>query len=267
MEWPKTKEEVRALALTILINLILVLIFLLVGLTYYDPKPEEGIAIRFGYNADAGGPIQEVENPEQQQRASAPPVKSSQSVINTPVQDVEDAPAVTTKKENKQDNNKRRDEMPKPTEEPQPQIDQRLKNILNNPDRGSGGKSGSGSQQGVQGAPTGSGQSGSSAGEGEGVGSSGTGYFLGGRQAIVRPKPEYNCAESGRVVVRIKVDQSGNVFEAEPGVSFREYSTNVYSECLYRRAREAALRTKWSADSDAPEDGQVGFIIYDFQKK
>ncbi|MCX8149496.1 cell envelope integrity protein TolA [Thermaurantimonas aggregans] len=268
MDWPKTKEEKNALALTILINLVLFIIFLFFGLTYFDPKPEEGIAIQFGFNADAGGP-QNITDTQQPQPSQTTPASSntSKTEFTSPTQDVEDAPAINQNKNPKttqkpQDIKKPENQQP---QEDKPQIDQRLQNILNNPNRGAGGQSGSGSQAGTQGSPTGTNESGNSGGGGSGAGSSGTGYFLGGRTAQVKPKPDYNCQEFGRVVVRIKVDQNGNVIEAIPGVSFQNFSTNVFSECLNQRARDAALRTKWSADQDAPEE-QIGYIIYEFRK-
>lgn len=269
MDWPKTKEEKRALIITLIINALLFLIFLFFGLTYLDPKPEEGIAIQFGMNADAGGPtnVSEVQQPQQVHQQTSTTPQPNRTEITSPTQDVEDAPAISQNKKSRntpqpQENKKPTDPQP---QQNQPQIDQRLQNILNNPNRGTGGQSGAGSQSGTQGAPTGTNETGTSSGSGAGSGSSGTGYFLGGRTAQIKPKPDYNCPESGRIVVRIKVDQTGNVIEATPGVSFQSYSTNVFSECLNQRARDAAMRTKWSADPDAPDE-QVGFIIYEFRK-
>lgn len=269
MNWPKTKEEKKALIITLIINVILFILFFFIGLSYLDPKPEEGIAIQFGFNMDAGGPvnINEVQN-----QAPVTPQPKIQEVkpteITSPTQDVEEAPAISQKQKNK--TSEKPIESPKPENSTQPQqnsqqIDQRLQNIINNPNKGNTGQSGTGSQSGTQGSPTGSSGTGSTGSDGTGQGSSGTGYFLGGRNAQVKPKPEYNCPETGRIVVRIKVDQNGNVIEATPGVSFQNYSTNVFSECLNRNARDAALRTKWSADPDAPEE-QIGYIIYEFKK-
>ncbi len=270
MKWPKTKEEKKSLIITLIINAILFILFFFVGLTYLDPKPEEGIAIQFGFNADAGGPsrVENIQN--QQQRITTPPITSQTEIeeIKSPTQDIDDAPAVSQNRKEKktpQPQNPTRKETPQPTEQNQQQIDQRLQNIINNPNRGTTGQSGSGSQAGAQGSPISTSESGNTAGSGTGGGSSGTGYFLGGRTAQVKPKPDYNCPETGRIVVRIKVDQNGNVIEATPGVSFQSYSTNVFSECLNRNAREAAMRTKWSSDPDAPDE-QVGFIIYEFRK-
>ena len=88
---------------------------------------------------------------------------------------------------------------------------------------------------------------------------SGGNYRLGNREALHRPKPGYECNEEGRVVVRIVVDQSGKVINAEPGV---KGSTNT-DPCLIEKAREAALQTRFNEDSYAPTR-QVGEIIYNF---
>lgn len=267
MDWPKTKEEKNALVLTILINLVLFILFLFFGLTYFDPKPEEGIAIQFGFNADAGGPQNVTDQQTQPIQSPSSTSATSKTEFTSPTQDIEEAPAISQKNKSKTTQNpqeNKKTENPQPQED-KPQIDQRLQNILNNPNRGTGGQGGSGTQAGTQGSPTGNNQTGTSGDGGSGAGAGGTGYFLGGRTAQVKPKPDYTCQEFGRVVVRIKVDQNGNVIEAIPGVSFQNYSTNVFSECLNQRAREAALRTKWSADPDAPEE-QVGYIIYEFRK-
>lgn len=94
-----------------------------------------------------------------------------------------------------------------------------------------------------------------------GVGGTGSGgnYRLGNRNALTKPKPEYDCNEEGRVVVSISVDQSGRVIAAQAGVKGTTNSAN----CLLERAREAALKTRFNADEKAPVK-QVGQIIYNF---
>ena len=88
---------------------------------------------------------------------------------------------------------------------------------------------------------------------------SGGNYRLGNRRALTRPIPEYDCNEEGKVVVTISVDQSGKVISAQPGAK----GTTNSASCLLSRAQEAALRTKFNADSNAPSK-QVGLIIYNF---
>jgi hypothetical protein len=94
-----------------------------------------------------------------------------------------------------------------------------------------------------------------------GIGSDGSGgnYNLGNRRALTRPIPEYDCNEEGKVVVTISVDPSGKVISAQPGAT----GTTNSASCLLNRAKEAALRTRFNADSNAPAT-QVGLIIYNF---
>ncbi len=94
-----------------------------------------------------------------------------------------------------------------------------------------------------------------------GIGGDGSGgnYRLGNRKALNKPKPTYDCNEEGRVVVSISVDQTGKVFAAQAGVK----GTTNSAQCLLNRAKEAALKTKFNADSKAPEK-QIGAIIYNF---
>ena len=94
-----------------------------------------------------------------------------------------------------------------------------------------------------------------------GIGGDGSGgnYRLGNRKALNRPKPTYDCNEEGKVVVSISVDQSGRVFAAQAGIK----GTTNSAPCLLNRAKEAALKTKFNADSKAPEK-QIGAIIYNF---
>ncbi len=94
-------------------------------------------------------------------------------------------------------------------------------------------------------------------------GSGGTGsggnYQLGNRRALATPKPTYDCNEEGRVFVSISVDKNGRVISATPGVK----GSTATADCLLSRAKEAALKTKFNADSNAPTK-QIGTIIYNF---
>ncbi len=94
---------------------------------------------------------------------------------------------------------------------------------------------------------------------GNGGGGSGGNYRLGNRKALAKPKPTYDCNEEGRVFVSISVDQQGKVFAAQAGVK----GTTNAAPCLLKRAKEAALKTKFNADANAPSK-QIGTIIYNF---
>ena len=97
----------------------------------------------------------------------------------------------------------------------------------------------------------------------ESQGNSATGfnmnYNLAGRKVLSTPKEQPNCQEEGRVVVRVQVDNNGNVIAALAGIK----GTTNSAPCLKKPAKEAALRTQWNADLAAPSK-QVGTIIYTF---
>lgn len=76
------------------------------------------------------------------------------------------------------------------------------------------------------------------------------------------PLPEYSVAKSGTVVVRIHVDQYGNVTNALPGVK----GTTVQDARLWEAAKEAALKAKFNLSASAPAV-QEGTITYIFTLK
>ena len=91
-------------------------------------------------------------------------------------------------------------------------------------------------------------------------GSGGDGdYNLGNRKPLSRPKPDYICSEEGLVVVGIEVDRNGRVIKATPGIK----GTTNSAACLLTQAKEAALKTRWNSDFNAPSK-QVGTIKYRF---
>lgn len=239
--------------------MLLLLVFWFFGLSYMEPKPEDGIVINFGQVAEAGG--EEFLPTEQAQDAQPEEVvtETQDALDEVLTQDATDAPAVTTKKEEKPKEEK-------PKEDPKPKVDSRLsdalKGIKNNPASGEGPNTGAGDQGDPNGDPTSKSYTG---GGGGGAGGNGN-YLLGNRRALSTPKPDYNCPDEGKVVVKIRVDRSGKVISAEAGVNIPKASTNTISACLYKKAEEAAKNTKWEADPKAL-DIQIGYIIYNFQKQ
>ena len=117
---------------------------------------------------------------------------------------------------------------------------------------GTGTGSGTGTGNG-----TGSG-SGNGTGSGDGTGS-GISYSLGGRGSLILHRPSYDSKEQGKVVVTIKVDKKGNVVSAVAGAK----GTNVSDQTLWQLAKDAALKSKFASDPNAP-DTQVGTITYNF---
>ena len=74
-----------------------------------------------------------------------------------------------------------------------------------------------------------------------GLGGEGKGYGLNGRNLLSNGKVVQECNQEGTVVVRITVNNQGNVIAAEPGV---KGSTNTHP-CLMGPAKKTALLHKW----------------------
>jgi TonB family protein len=85
-------------------------------------------------------------------------------------------------------------------------------------------------------------------------------YYLSGRRAVTRPKPEYTGRDQGVVRVKIKVDRQGNVIYAKCSLQ----GTEVTDPALLRNAERAAMQTKWTANPTG-ETEQEGYIIYNFR--
>ena len=91
-------------------------------------------------------------------------------------------------------------------------------------------------------------------------GSYAKGYGLNGRSLQSKGKVLQECNEQGLVVVRISVNRQGDVVLAEPG---EKGSTNTHP-CLLEPAKKTAQLHKWLPDTEAPEI-QIGFVVIQFK--
>ncbi|WP_459209999.1 hypothetical protein [Aquimarina rhabdastrellae] len=82
-------------------------------------------------------------------------------------------------------------------------------------------------------------------------------YTLKDRQADDLPNPVYTCEGSGKIVVRIKVNQYGYVTSTK--VNSKKSTTK--NQCLIDNALLYARKARFS---DAEKDEQLGFITYYF---
>jgi outer membrane biosynthesis protein TonB len=252
----ETKNEKIALIGTIIFHGILLLLFLLYGLTQPNPLPQQSIQINFGTSNTGMGDVQ-LDEPVAQNQPQ--PTTSQAAENNYATQENTDAPAIK-----KVDDIKEIVKKDEPKEIVKKVNEKALFPVKNKNNPNSNPSEGEGDEAGDQGDINGSkdskshtGGTGSGSGNGSGSGDS---YQLGSRKALTKIKPMYNCQETGKVVVDIYVNKNGNVTKAVPGV---KGSTNL-APCLIERAREAALKTKWEADEDAPET-QLGKITYNFK--
>ncbi len=242
-----SKDRRTGWIITVLVHSALLVLFAFYGLTYHDPRPEDGIALDFGYQEEGFGQTDAAALANQE---PAPITPSDASDVVT--QDHVDATVIQ-----KTDSPKKPTEItPEPVKPQQPSsaLSSRLKGFKEGNATGSG--QGDTKGTGNQGDPSGTANGGRGSG---GSGKNGN-YRLGNRGAVQRPLPQYDCeGDEGRIVVKVMVDQNGRVTSAEAGVS----GSTDGSSCLMDRAKKAALRTTWEPDPNAPEL-QIGYITYDF---
>jgi outer membrane biosynthesis protein TonB len=270
-----TYKRQSAAITTVIMTILMVLIFFF-GMTYLDPPEEYGIAVNFGTSDVGMGDIQPTEplksaskvlpNTEEvieQTKSDVTPERNTEDVIT---QNTEDAIALKKQLETQKKlaEEARLERLKKEAiakqkaeeEAKRKKLDALIGGINNANGKATGGE-GNDNTAGDKGKITGDPNANGYYGNG-GTGSGGD-YQLGNRKPISRPKPAYICDEEGVVVVSIEVDVNGNVIKATPGV---KGSTNT-AACLMSQAKEAALKTKWSSDTNAPSK-QVGTIKYRF---
>ena len=248
MDNKEKKDKGIAVAGTIIVHALAVLILLLMAFRTPLPLPgEEGVEVDLGMMDQGMGNIQ----PEKPAipMASQPEQQQSKSKEDIATSNDEEAPALEKPK-----NTKPKQE--KPAEEPKPQVNKKaLFKGSNDPQ--AGGSEGQTGQPGDQGKPNG--LAGIKKYDGQGGKGNGTGYDLGGRGAKSLHRPNDDFSEEGIVVVDIWVNRSGQVTRAEVATK----GTTLINSDMRQKAKQAALRSTFAADPDAPEE-QHGTITYTF---
>jgi colicin import membrane protein len=271
-----TDYKRKSAVLTSLVMGLIVAALFFFGLTYLDPPEEFGITLNFGTSEVGQGDIQPTEalRPasqeavQEQQEAVKEQVTQATPKIAEEVltQDSEDAIVIKKQLEAK----KKADEVARKERiqreaiakqqaeelEKRKKLDALIGGVSNSNGTATGGQGNdntAGDKGKITGDPNASGY------YGNGSGGGGGDYQLGNRKPISRPKPNYICDEEGLVVVSIEVNVYGKVINATPGI---KGSTNT-AACLLSQAKEAALKTTWQPDSNAPSK-QIGVIKYRF---
>ena len=292
------KEHKRGIISTIVFHIGLIVFLIFMGFHIPLPLPgEEGILINFGdsdlgsgdvepSSSSASKPVKEVVPPPVEQNQVQETAVAEEEVIT---QNIEKTVAVESKKQDKpkektpeeieaekkvqQELEKKRIEEKKRLE--QEEIERKrkeeearkakanadmIKNSFgsgkNNNANNSTGE-GNTTYGGNQGQTNGSVDS-NNHGVGHGLGSNGNSWSLKGRKNVELPKPDNSFQEEGKVVVEIRVNSYGQVISATPG----KKGTTIQSLSLYRIAKEAALKAKFDAKPNAPD--QIGTITYVF---
>lgn len=231
------------LIVSIVAHGLLILCLLLMGLRYPDPPPPElGVEMDMGEFSDVGT---DSEHAAEGGEDLSSETSYANDDNNELTQQSEDVPLVSKKTPSPTKNKKKPKDNVKPQSE-ETKIDQNALFTKGRVKKGSGGSTGVGEGSGK-----------GSGGEG---GGSGISFSLEGRGSTSLPKPTATSTENGTIVVTIMVDQEGNVVSAKAilrGTTLRD--TN-----LWRRCEQAAKKSKFTANPDAPEL-QGGKITYIFR--
>ena len=230
------------LIVSIVAHGLLILCLLLMGLRYPDPPPPElGVEMDMGEFSDVGT--------DSEHAAEGGEDLSSESSYanddnNELTQQSEDVPLVSKKTPSSTKNKKKPKDNVKPQSE-ETKIDQNALFTKGRVKKGSGGSTGVGEGSGK-----------GSGGEG---GGSGISFSLEGRGSTSLPKPTATSSENGSIVVEIRVDQEGNVVFAKAVWK----GTTLTDTNLWRRCEQAAKKSKFTANPDAPEldPGTITYIF------
>lgn len=272
-----TTDKKRGLIGTILIHLLILILFIIYGLTYPVPRPESGMLLNFGTSAEGSGEIQPdvagdpSPNETPTEEVIPPSESSSSDAQDEPVLTQDNIETLTTppnedkkktdveKAKNPADNSTQSTNEESKEQKKEPELDSRLKSTLENAFNKPGGSEGDdANKSGDKGKENGD-KLGNSYTGGTG-GSGGGNYRLGNRNALAKIKPDYTCEEYGIVVMTVKVNRNGQTIDA----SLQLKGTSNTAACLVNKAKEAALKTKWQPDPSAPEV-QIGSISYHFE--
>ena len=280
MEFLNTPHKKKSAGLTAIFAVLFLLLFFVLGLTYYDPPVSYGMEVNLGISTKGSGNVQPQELVE-----SKPAVVAKNTVEKTQVNITQPPPKpikvvdVVTEKESTVTLPEKETvikeiqpetKIPEKVIEAIPQkkvskVSEATKNVVSNllKNKTQQGEAieGEGNDviAGDKGKQTGDLYS-SSYYNTAGLGGKGKGYGLNGRNLQSNGKVVQECNQEGTVVVRITVNNQGKVVFAEPGV---KGSTNTHP-CLLAPAKKTALLHKWYADTKAPLE-QVGFVVIQFK--
>ena len=272
----------RSLILSVVIHgaLFLLLLFFVMT-TPIPPFPEAGggggVLVNIGYLDAASGEVQPMSStvtPDPQQVKAVPQPAPEEKI--TTQEDEESVAMNTSEKKEKKETKKPLTETQKA--EPVKTVDAgSLYKGKKNNSTSQGTSTGTGDQGDRQGDPDSkyTGKSGTGGGPGSGTGTgggdgdgngpgtgSGISFDLSGRKLLLKPSIDDRSQETGKVVVSITVDRSGNVTEARPGAR----GSTTTSSYLFAKAKEAALKAKFNASPEAA-DIQKGTMTFVFLVK
>jgi len=281
MKFLDTPHKKKSAALTTVLGCLLLLLFFVLGLTYFDPPISYGMEVNFGTLAQGRGDIQpqkpiqksvpQEEQPQElpEKRETSPPEVNTKEVQESVLTEKESS-VVIPKDEAKKPIQEPISESKEPSTTPPvekevPKVSEATKSVVSNllkrqpetseENQGEGDDIEQGDKGKIEGNPYSS-----SYYNTVGLGGEGKGYGLNGRNLRSNGKVVQECNQEGTVVVRITVNNQGEVVQAEPGV---KGSTNTHP-CLLEPARKTAFLHQWFPDNNAPAE-QIGFVVIQFK--
>ena len=278
MNKPNSKHKLKGIILSLIFHLIVIASFFYFGLSYQTPPPEEkGIAINFGFNNNSNNiNIEEVETPPETKKINnsnliTPP---SNTTINQSIEETistneiekktkepitepeiieEEVEVVNENNEEKESEETIESEIKNEViEEKQQVIDPKAifskknkKEISFDESKIELGGESNVKNENIDGYES---------------GSDGISFSLEGRNVSLRILPDYDVQDEGIVVVLITVNRNGIVTNAITGSK----GTTTFNKNLLLKAKQAALKTRFSVNNNAPIT-QQGKIIYSFK--
>lgn len=288
-------KNIKAAGITIGVHALLLVALLMVSLNVPPPLPDQdmGIEVNLGTSDDGMGDEQPLNPnppaaaqpvPSTPQPAPAAPADNGNSQ-ELATSDEADAPEVVkqpVKPKNVKPKEIAKTLEPKPEKAPKPKAvapptpappapQPKPKAVFtggtgNAANSGNGADGSNNSQgEGNTGRPGDRGVIGGSPNGGAYTGTPGAGrgasdFRLNGRNLVGRPSVEWDGNETGYVAINIKVDRNGNVVSATHSLK----GSNISNAAAIRIAREAAMRIKYNASQEAPEE-QFGTIRFYFK--
>jgi colicin import membrane protein len=279
MKYLQTPHERKSAILTTIIAALLLLLLSFVGLKFFDPPISYGMEVNFGTSVQGKGKVQPTKTlasqpkraPQQQKSIPVQPIveKAVAKVLTqeeTSIPVVKKKPKkVSPKEETPKKVEPKKIEKKTPPAPPKPTVAASTKNILSNV---LNAKKREGEEKAGEGNDAVAGDKGKREGNPyassyynkAGLGGNRKGFGLNGRNLQSNGAITQECNQEGIVVVRITVNQQGQVITAEPGV---KGSTNVHP-CLLEPARKTAFLHQWFPDKNAPAT-QTGFVVINFK--
>ncbi|HIF14393.1 MAG TPA: TonB family protein [Bacteroidetes bacterium] len=250
----------RAWLIALILHIFLLALFLFLKLYIpYPPPEEEGIMISLGSFEYSSGDVQpEAVNPEEvSEQVSTESVQSNQNIQDEVItQDYEDAPVVNIKKEEtktSQDNKKEDIDKEEIIKKKDPVIDSKALYSGKKTDK---------NKDTSQGKEDGNPLSNSKGDVNYGLGNEGVSFSLSGRSILKRPSIQHSSQSTGTIVIRIKVDEEGNVINAD----YTSKGSTTSDPYLIGVAKRSAQKAQFSAHPNGHEE-QWGSITFVFKLK